>query len=119
MVLRGLPGGDSTAKPLDRERGKRDVADLRGLTGEQMARRAQQRKARTGRPRASAGRPTRPLGSGRQQPVVAPAFGSAGRAAQEGPPAGGEPARPLSRRNLATTPSVFWPTAPAAPRARG
>ena len=34
LGLRGLPGGDSIAKLLDRERGKRNVGDLPELTEE-------------------------------------------------------------------------------------
>jgi hypothetical protein len=45
---RGLPGGDSLARLLDRERGKRNIGDLPGLTEEQVLGWAQAHRARTG-----------------------------------------------------------------------
>lgn len=45
---RGLPGGDSLARLLARERGRRNIGDLADLTEEQIVRWAQEYHARTG-----------------------------------------------------------------------
>jgi hypothetical protein len=54
--LRGLPGGDTLPRLLDRERGRRQAGDLPRLTEGQIAAWAEAHRARTGRwPDASSG----------------------------------------------------------------
>ncbi len=102
---RGLPGGDSLARLLDRERGRRNIGDLPDLTEGQIVAWAQEHRARTGEwPNENSG----PVEGTRGEvwANVNQALRDGGRGLPGGDTLAGLLARRLGVRNLASTPRL-------------